>query len=160
MVRRFYCGRRCYAGGIAGLARLIDNHGEALEYDLLTRTGHEIDDVGRTLSWGALYAFVRNLGPDSALAREMYPEEARWATRTKTNAILADIYDAIMMQTMTMIALRTGKQPKGPKWYPRPGDKDKQKDNEKHFGSEALPADELHEWFKRKRLEHEQRRND
>lgn len=150
---------RSNAGGIKSLARLIDSHGGALEYDLLTRTGHDIDDIGRTLSWGALYSFVKNLGPDSALAREMYPEEARWASIVKTNAILADIYDAIMMQTSIIIALRTGKQPKEPTPYPRPGNKAK-KENEKHFGSGAMPANELHEWFKKKRLEHEQQRND
>lgn len=97
---------------------------------------------------------MKNLGPDSALAMEVDPKIASWGTIAKTNAILADIFDAINTQTAVLISGFSGKQYKKPKKYPRPFAEDKDK---KHFGSAPLPADELEKWFQKKREEHEQR---
>ena len=41
---------------------------------MLTQTGYSLDDVGRSLSWGALGSFLHNTRPDSALVEEMQPE--------------------------------------------------------------------------------------
>lgn len=83
--------------------------------------------------------------------RELFPETATWATTAKTNAILADIFDVLNNINSNLIALGSGKPAKQPPPYPRPGNKQKPNENEKHFGSGALPANDLRNWFEEKR---------
>ena len=90
------------------------------------------------------------VGPDSATARSLNPEIAHWATRTKTNELLADIFDMLAMINANIVAIGQRKRAKTPKPYPRPGD---QPSGQKHFGKDAMPADELQAWFERKRRE-------
>lgn len=111
-------------------------------------TGHELDDVGRTLSWGALDSFLDHLGEDSALLKEMNPEMAKWSSRTKTNTILADIYDQLAMINANLVAIGSRKAARKPKPYPRPGNKPQE--DTRHFGSGALPKDELRKWIEGK----------
>ena len=132
-----------------GLAKSILEHREAIEYDLLTKTGHEIDDIGRTISWDALDSFFKHIEPDSALIRELYPDEAEWAGVTKTNMILADLYDLVAQVNANIVALGSGKAAKKIKPYPRPWKKPFEE--EKHFGKGGLPPNELREWFEAKR---------
>lgn len=127
-----------FAGGIISLAEFVSEHREAVNYDLLTRTGYDLDSVGRGLSWSALDAFIRNTPPDGALMREMRPEIAQWSTVAKTNAILADIYDLLSAINANLCAKGSGKRPKRPKPYPRPG----AMSNQRKIGK-ALPVDEL-----------------
>ena len=75
-----------------GLAEYVEAHKKAVEHDLLTQTGYTLQDVGRTLSWGALGSFLHTVKPDSAIAAEENPDVAEWSTIFKTNVILADIY--------------------------------------------------------------------
>lgn len=138
-------------GGIISLAKAVDEHREAIEFDLLTQTGHELKDVGRTLSWGAFRSFLKYAQPDSALTQAVRPEVSEWASTTKTNFILADIYDVLAQINANLVAVGSRKPAKNVKPYPRPGKKDK--DSEKHIGSGALPPDELHRWFEEKRAE-------
>ena len=84
--------------------------------------------------------------------RELHPEESIWATTAKTNAILADIFDVLANINSNLVALGSGRPAKKPKPYPRPV---KRKDEtERHFGRGALPANELREWFEKKRKEY------
>lgn len=142
--------RRAVTGGIAGLATIVSEHRKAVSYDLLTLTGYQLSDIGRGLDWASLRAFLENVPADGALMRELHPELATWTTRAKTNAILADIFDALSAIDAHIIALGTGKAVKKPKPYPRPTGK-KQDDNVRHFGRGALPVNELEAWFERKR---------
>lgn len=140
------------SGGILSLTRFISEHRGALEYDLLTRTGFELADVGRSLSWRALDSFMHNLPTDTATMRELHPEYAEWNTTMKTNALLADIYDVLSVIGSVLIALRLPRaKVKLPKPYPRPGQKPKE---QMHFGRGALPPDKLREWIKEKRRKH------
>lgn len=123
---------------MTSLAEFVLEHRGAVNYDLLTRTGHDLDDVGRGLSWSALDSFIRNTPPDGALMREMRPEIAQWSTTAKTNAILADIYDMLAAINANLCAKGSGKRPKRPKPYPRPG----ATSNQRKIGK-ALPVDEL-----------------
>ncbi len=60
---------RSEAGGIAGLVRLLSEHGEAVEFDLI-RLGLRLDWLGsEALSWRDLLVIVRQSGPESALWR-------------------------------------------------------------------------------------------
>ena len=127
----------------------MEEHREAIEHDLLVETGHELRDVGRSLSWGALRSFLTHISPESALAREINPEGYIWASRAKTNALLADIYDLLSAVNANLCAKGTGKKPKQPKPYPRPGDKDRNTET-RHIGKDPLPPDKLREWFKQK----------
>ena len=83
------------------------------------------------------------------MGRAVRPDLAEWGTASKTNAILADIYDVLAMINANLVALGSGKKAKIPKDYPRPGVEEK-KDTE-HFGSEGLPLDELKAWLENKR---------
>lgn len=126
-------------------------HREAIEYDLMTRTGHELNDIGSTLSWSAFGSFLKKLDPHSALFWEVHPEIAKWTDTVKTNAILADIYDVLASINANLISVGSGKPAKRPKPYPRPTKQEH--DDEQRFGTGALPPSELHDWIERKRAE-------
>lgn len=117
----------------------------------MIKTGHNLEDIGRTLSWGALGAFLRHIDLDSETAMELEPDLARWCGAAKTNAILADIYDVLAMINANLCAMGSGKRAKKPKPYARPGDRDKM-----HIGKNALPPDELRKWFASKRKQKKQ----
>ena len=121
----------------------------AVEYDLLTLTGHELDDLGRTLSWRALHSFLEHLPPDSAVVLEEHPEFAPWMTTLKTNVILADLIDMVGQLNANMVAKGTGKRAQRVKPYQRP-----KPDERQHIGKGALPHDELMAWFEEKRKQH------
>lgn len=97
--------------------------------------------------------FMAHLPDDSAVGQELRPEYAAWASRTKTNMILADIFDALAQINANLVALGSGNAAKQPKPYKRPGQKQNDNENVKHFGSGALPPDELRAWFEMKRKE-------
>ena len=141
------------AGGIIGLAKQTLAHRGAIEHDLLTQTGYEVKDIGGALSWSAFDSFVRHLGPGSALARDIDPESAAWSETLKTNGILADIWDALMLINANLIAMGSGKRAKEPRTYPRPWMEDQKSDGQ-HFGSGAVPVDELQAFFEEKRRQH------
>ena len=86
---------------------------------MLTQTGYTLEDVGRSLPWGALGSFLHSARPDSALAAETNPEIAEWSTIFKTNVILADLYDAVTWLTAIVAAKGSGKRPQKPEKYPR-----------------------------------------
>lgn len=83
---------------------------------------------------------------------ELSPEMAAWSSRTKTNAILADIFDILAIMNANVMAIGSGKRPKRPKPYPRPGGSGDK--STKHFGSKGLPPDELQRWIEQKRAEY------
>lgn len=140
-------------GGIISLSAYVAEHEEAIEYDLLTKTGHELRDVGRSISWNALASFLCYSGADSALGREVEEEYALWASTTKTNGILADIYDLLNQINANLVAIGSNSKSKPVKPYPRPGMIDNREDV-KHFGKGALPKDEFREWLENKRREY------
>jgi len=80
----------------------------------------------------------------------MHPEFSAWATRVKTNGILADIYDVLSDIRYALITIGGGK-PTKPNPYPRPNAKEP--DNVQRFGKGGLPPDELRAWFEKKRKE-------
>ena len=116
-----------------GLAKFVEEHRGAIEYDLLRKTGHELDDVGSTLSWGALCSFVTNLEADSATAREIEPELSGWATAAKTNAILADIFDVLAAINANLKAL-------GRNQGENPGEVPETSEEEKRQNFHLVPA--------------------
>ncbi len=116
------------------------------------RCGYELKDVGRSLTWGALHSFLGNIGPESATARDINPELHQWGSTMNTNKILADIYDMLAMINANLVAVGSHKATKKPKPYPRP----KSKASGDHYGSGAVPVEELRKLYaeKRKRRKH------
>lgn len=105
-----------------------------------------MNDVGGALSWGAFYAFIKNLGSDSALARDL-GKSTGWETTLQTNTILADIFDMLQVIHADLVAMMSsGKKKAKNKPYPRPGG---DKDKKRRLGSGAMPADQLREWLRR-----------
>lgn len=120
---------------------------------MLTRTGYEVDDIGGALSWGAFESFIKNIGPESALGREL-GYSTGWNTQTKTNAILADIYDLLQVINRNLIATHSKNKVSAKiKPYPRPGKEDK----EKKVGKNALPISDLRAWIEEKRKQHKKK---
>ena len=141
--------RRNDTGGIIGLARFVEEHAEALEYDLITRTRYTIEDVGGALQWSTLRAFIHFLGPDSAVARDAQ-KSTGWETQLKTNAILADIYDVLSAINANLIQVGSkGRKRVKVTPYPRPGT-----DKARKIGKGALPIDDLREWIKERQKQH------
>ena len=119
-----------------GLARTIEQHDRALEYDLITRTGRTLNELMNMGAAGkvALISFIQYLPPDAALWREQNPkdETADWYTTMKTNAILADIFDIF-------VAVHTKKGTK-PAEYPRPKRK-------RTIGKDPVPVSKFWDWW-------------
>lgn len=141
------CRDRYRSGGILGLVNFVDEHYEALEYDLITSAGVELNDVGGSLSWGAFASFIKNLGMNSSTWKDTYPEFAEWDSRIITNAILADIYDVLSQINANLVGGFGRKRPPKIKPYPRPWKKPKVR----KIGSGALPVDALEKWIEEKR---------
>ena len=127
------------------LAKFCEEHDRALNYDLLTQTNYQLDDVGGSLSWGAFRSFIYGLRTDSALARDL-GKATGWEDTLTTNKILADIFDMLQVINANIMRIGGGKKTKI-KPYPRPWDKDSDK---RKIGKGAMPYDELREWFKEK----------
>lgn len=133
-------------GGITGLARLIEEHGPALDYDLLTLTRYNLSDVGGALPWAALRHFVDHLPRTSALSRDLVPlsDEERWIAGDANCIILADIYDAIAQVGANLMAKGSGRAPRHMRPYPRPWDNGS---GERRFGSDPIPISEFEDWW-------------
>lgn len=123
----------------------MEQHGPALEYDLLTLTGYQLRDIGGALSWGALLHFCTHLPRTSALSRELVPlsDAERWTSGEYNASILADIFDVLAQGIATLIAKGSGKSPKRVRPYPRPNRKPKVR----HIGKGAIPIRDFWRWW-------------
>ena len=102
----------------------------------MTRTGRTLSEYLEMGATGriALISFINYLPPDAALRQSLDPsnETAEWCTTLKTNAILADIFDAF-------VAANTKKGSR-PKAYPRPQKK-------QTIGKGAIPVSQFWDWW-------------
>lgn len=142
-------GRRIrrVAGGIAGLAREIAEHGGAIEYDLMVRAGMTLDDVPARLSWRALGAFVRHLDATSAYVREVEPEVAPWLGTERVQSMLADLIDMVAVLDWHLVSANTPRgrpRPRKPKPYPRPW---KAEEGGLKVGRDPIPVGEFRDWW-------------
>ena len=149
MERCYTGGAGCVRGGIVSLRRFIEDHREAIQYDLITSAGVELNDIGGSLTWGAFGSFIKNLPTNSATYQELHPEVSDWGTQLRTNIILADIYDILSQINLNMIGGFSRKKSHKAKLYPRPWNKKK----DRKIGKGALPKNQLHEWIEKKRKE-------
>lgn len=135
-------------GGIAGLVDLIDEHGGALEYDLMTRAGATLEDIPARIPWTALRSFATHLDAGSALVSEIRPELAGWQGDMRVPMILADMYDLIAMLRHDFDCANTPKKkgrPRKPAPYPRPGANETSVGQ--RIGKDAIPIKDFDEWW-------------
>lgn len=124
-------------GGIDGLCRELDSHGEAIEYDLIA-LGLRLDNLGTpALSWRDLKVILANSAPRSAYARAVAGGDAEW---TLTDHLLALTIDTLAMANWQ----RQGK-PHSPKPQPvtRPGSKSEAR----HVGRDPIPIRDFDAWW-------------
>ena len=103
-------------GGIFGLVELLDEHQEAVEYDLISH-GLRLRQLGtEALTWRDLKILLEYQPPErSALARIKNPEEVAWGLSEHLLATIADGVRARVWQE------GSGKSKDRPKPIPRPG---------------------------------------
>lgn len=142
----FQGGRR-RTGGIASLVKTISVYGEAIDYDLMTRTGLTLRDWERgLLDSRSLIRFVKWLGPDSAYFRASHPDDAAtaaWLDGGATCALLAELIDAVRSGTAALAYKGTKKR--APKFepYPRPWSKRKTR----RYGRDPIPIVKFEDWY-------------
>lgn len=135
-----------HAGGISDLLRLADEHGGALEYDLMTRAGATLADIPARVPWTALRSFVTHLRDGSALVAELHPELSAWGTAWGAAAIAADLFDLVAALRYEFALANTPKgrrRPAKPRPYPRPG----AKDDVPRIGRDPIPIKDFDEWW-------------
>ncbi|MBQ9005363.1 MAG: hypothetical protein IJ092_03200 [Atopobiaceae bacterium] len=113
-------------------------------------TRFTLDDLGGALSWRALLHFVRYLGGESALKREVDPpgEEEQWASGALVAPLLADVIDAINWFNWSFIAANSkkGRKPKRPKPVRRPWLTDEQL-GVRRVGRGGIPVQDFDAWW-------------
>lgn len=137
-------------GGIVSLAVLVAEHGQALNYDLITRAGRSLYDIpAQGMTWADLRDFVAYLDASSALVGEVNPDAAGWQGEEKVPMLLAHIADTLsgLAYGYALTHMKRGsKKPAPPKPIPRPGIA-KTADRERHFGSGAIPIADFDAWW-------------
>lgn len=123
------------APGIGGLLDLIDDHGEAVEFDLIA-LGLRLRDIGVTFSWRDLKVIVSRGDATSAVARATDPQNAAWSDLT------ALLLREVVYEMQLARRQQAGKGPM-PKRIPLPGEDG----DSSHFGSEPLELEDMAEWL-------------
>jgi hypothetical protein len=106
------------------------------------RTLQEYLDMGGP-GMVALVHFAKCLGPGSMTKGKEHEGMGEWGQRFMTNALLADLYDAIQGLAWTTAAKGSKKRPKKPKPYPRPWLKAKKQ----KFGKDPVPLSKFWDWW-------------
>lgn len=124
-------------GGILGLCWLLDQHEEAIEYDLIT-LGLRLDDLGTpALSWRDLYVITRHLPRTSALRRALADGEEPWQI---TDYLLALAVDALHGGNWQRAGKASAPKPKS---IPRPGEQP----TGSQYGSAPIPVAQFDSWW-------------
>ena len=134
-------GLRDSAGGIWGLCELLDEHAEAVEFDLLTH-GLRLADLGSRFSWRDLWVLARRWASTSgtALSEAMHGHPL-WSQDTE---FLAAIIDAVQMGNWQRMQRKSAPKPKP---VERPGSK---ASRSTRLGSDPIPMSEFDDWWSSK----------
>lgn len=125
------------AGGIFGLLDLVDEHREAIEFELLV-IGRRLDELSTaSLSWRDLFVLVRRwqMTPGNAFAAAVHGAEVpAWSEQ-----VLAVIVD--MLNGIAFILKRgKGSRPKRlQRWW--------EKRKQQKFGREPIPLSQFDAWW-------------
>lgn len=127
-------------GGILSVLTLCDEHGEALESDLIDR-GLRLRDVGaHWFSWHDLIVIIRQIPEKSALMRSKHPETYIWG---QVEHLLADIFDveSLLLWAKTKDGQKNRNRPDP---YPRPGVEKPDRIGDK---ANAISVDAMNAWL-------------
>lgn len=114
-------------GGIDGLAQLVREHGEAIEWDIAHYwPGRSILELHRgEMSWRELRVFLAGVPPDSLTARAIRPPDPDEEFWNADRQFMAQLIDAVRENTYAVIVMggdpKKTKRLKPPKPIPRPG---------------------------------------
>lgn len=106
----------------------------------MTRAGIRLRDVPRTIGWSGLIVFLQHVPPDSATMRAEHPEMGGW---TRTEVMLADVFDAVQCLRWQLAATFARTKPREPDKYPRPWDEG----NTRRIGAGAIPVSKFWDWW-------------
>ncbi|WP_326806642.1 hypothetical protein OHB04_02300 [Streptomyces sp. NBC_01775] len=115
------------AGGIHGLAQLLREHGEAVEWDMAHYwPGRSLLELYRgEMSWRELRVFLRYLPEGSATHRAVRPKKPDEEFWTPDRHLIATVVDAVRENTFATVKLggdpKKTRRLKPPKPIPRPG---------------------------------------
>lgn len=124
------------------LAALVEKHGEAIDHDLWTHTGHRLHELGDALDWASLYLFIQGLGVDSALYRAENPDRYAWDSGIALTWMVADLIDCVNAFRYEYACSVSKNKPRKPEPYPRPGDK-----KQNIIGRDPIPISQFDEWW-------------
>lgn len=147
--------RRCGAGGIPGLAQLLDEHGEAVEWDVAHYwPGRSLLELYRgEMSWRELRVFLRYLPPESHTARAIFPRDKAEEWWTPDRQLMASLVDSVRLTNFLMVKLhgdpKKTRSLKPPKPIPRPGVEPKNTKVIRFGGKHGSGAAQLAEVFGR-----------
>lgn len=132
----------CRPGGIRDLLGILRDHGEAIEYHLIT-LGLRLDWLGsEALSWRDLLVIVRQCPSDSSIARSFEPEQSTWGVSEYLLALVADY-----LATQTWMQSEDGQKGRNrPKPLPRPGVEDEDTETKK-FGADPVALNALDDFL-------------
>lgn len=119
---------------------ILEDHAEAVEFDLLSM-GLRLDDLATDrLTWRDLYVVIHRSGPGSALARELQPELSAWASGLVLADLLAHAVDLLAGGNWQRAGKKTAPKPKP---IPRPG----RKSEAQKYGSKPIPVKDFDDWW-------------
>lgn len=124
-----------------GLLDFVEEHREAVAYDLLKLGLRLRNFPSPSLTYGDMAVIVRQSSQDSAIARSVDPEQSAWSLSDQLLALVGD-YLAWIAWSKTADGEKNRNRPKP---IPRPGvtpDTDTQT-----FGSDPVPLGELEEFL-------------
>ena len=125
----------------------MSEHGEALEYDLMTSTRFTLDDLGGALSERALLSFVRCAPPRSLLARDVGGDQQAyaWAQPELLPTLVASVIDELRNLQWTVAQVNSRRKLRRPKPIKRPG----VKDDTERIGADPIPVAQWNEFWER-----------
>lgn len=116
---------------------LIDEHGEAIEYDLIGLGLRLRDCPSPAFNWRDLLVLCRRWGRESELYQALHPEDdTTWGV---SEYILAHIADS----TVLRLWQAAGGKTRRPEPIPRPGDT---REGAQHYGT-AEPVEDILSWL-------------
>lgn len=128
-----------HAGGTLSLVKLLEEHSEAVEYELICR-GLRLRHVGSMeFNWRDLWVIIKGLPEDSALHRAItvIDEDSIW---TPEMMLLAEVHDLVAY--LVWFQTKDGQANRNrPKPFARPGYRQKKEEYA------PLPADEMLDWL-------------
>lgn len=128
-------------GGILGLVRFLEEHGEAVEYHLI-EMGLRLRWLGtEVLTWADLLSIIRGASRASPIGRELGGASAEWGPN---EYLLALVVDSLQWSNyLLQLQINPRSQPERPRPVSRPG----AKPSGTRLGADPIPISQFEEWW-------------